>query len=251
VLPGLVGDILLPKQTAANSGAWVDETTGGTAGQPTLGQVKGTPHTVSAYTEITRQLLQQSSPAADTIVMNTLMASIARTIQTGAFHGTGANNQPTGLFKALLSGYQGQAAIAEMTVAVDAAPTYAELEAGMAIPEEANVDGPFKWAMRPTAFRKLKTLARGTDIFLPVANEVGGQGFVADAPAFRTSGLTAKYAAYGQFDTMALAMWGATDLIVNPYALDTAGGLRITALQTVDVLHRYVNAFAWSTKFGS
>jgi HK97 family phage major capsid protein len=251
ILPGLVGDILLPKQTAANSGGWVDETTGGTAGVPTLGQVKGTPHTVSAYTEITRQLLQQATPAADTIVMNTLMNSIARTIQLGAFHGTGANNQPLGLFPALAAGYQGQAAITEATVGTSGSPTYAEIEAAMAIPEEANVDGPFKFAMRPTAFRKLKTTARGTTIFLPVANEDAGNKFVADAPAETTSALTAGYAAYGQFDTMALAMWGATDIIVNPYALDTAGGLRITALQTVDVLHRYLSAFAWSSKFGS
>ena len=251
MLPGMVGDVLLPKQTAANSGGWVDETTGGTSGAPTLGQVKGTPHTVSAYTEITRQMLIQATPAADTIVMNTLMNSMARTIQLGAFEGSGTANQPTGLKTALAAGYQGQAGIAEATVSSSGNPTFAEIEAAKAIPEEANVDGPFKFAMRPTAFRKLKTTARGTTIYVPVAVEEGDSKFVADSPTETTSALTAGYAYYGAFETMAVALWGSTDLIVNPYALDTAGGLRITALQSVDVLHRYLNAFAWSSKFGS
>ena len=50
---------------------------------------------------------------------------------------------------------------------------------------------------------------------------------------------------------MDLALWGATDIIVDPYSLSTTGGLRIVALQNVDVMHEHLAAFAWATTFAT
>jgi HK97 family phage major capsid protein len=251
MLPGLVGDILLPKQSASVTTGWVDETTAVSESDPTMIQVKGTPHTAGAYCDITRQLLLQSTPAADIIVQNSLVNSLARTIQTGAFHGTGSNNQPTGLFTALLSGYQNQGAVAASTITTPG--SFSEIEAMKALPEESNVDSEnSKFVMRPTAFRKLKGVGRvGTTGAVPIADEEKGAKYVADSVCETTSALTSGYGAYGAFDTMALCMWGATDLIIDPYSLSTKGQLRIVALQNVDIIHRYLVAFGWSTTFGS
>ncbi|MFA6063964.1 MAG: phage major capsid protein [Gallionella sp.] len=253
-LTGLVGDVLLPKQLATASGGWVDETTAGTAGTMTVGQVKVTPKTVGAYTDISRQLLLQSTPSADMLVMNDLVDSLARSIQTAGFHGTGANNQPTGLFVALAGpgAYQGQDAITESTVSSDGNPTYAEIEAMLATMEEANVSGDFKWALRPTAFRKLKGVGRvGTTGAVPIADEENGVKYLADAVAETTSSLTSKYAVCGRWDSMVMAMWGALDLTLDPYSLSTRGALRVVALQSVDFGYRYLPAFAWSSKFAA
>ncbi|MEN6537753.1 MAG: phage major capsid protein [Bryobacteraceae bacterium] len=250
MLPGLVGDVLIPKQSGTASGGWVDETTAATAGTLTVGQIKVTPRTVGAYTDISRQLLLQSTPSADMLVMNDLVDSIARTIQTGAFHGTGANNQPTGLATALSAGYQGYAAITEATVSSDGSPTYAEAEAMLGLIEEANVDGLFKWALRPKAFRYFKTLGRvGTTGAVPAAVEDKGVKYLADLVAETTTSLTSKYAFAGRWDSMVLAMWGALDLTLDPYSLSTRGALRVVALQSVDVGFRYLPAFGWSSKF--
>lgn len=251
MLPGLVGDILLPKQSGSITQGWVDETTAVSSSDPAIIQVKGSPHTAGAYTDITRQLLLQGTPAADTVVQNSLVNSLARTIQTGAFHGTGANNQPTGLFTALNAGYQSQAAIVAATITTPG--TFAEIEAMKAAPEEANVDADnCKFVLRPTAFRRLKGVGRvGTTGAVPIADEEKGAKFVADAACETTSALTAGYGAYGDFSTMALCMWGATDIIVDPYSLSTKGQLRIVALQNVDVIHRYLVAFGWSTTFAT
>ena len=251
MLPGLVGDILLPKQSGSITNGWVDETTAVSSSDPTIIQVKGTPKTAGAYTDISRQMLLQSTPAAEAIVQNSLFESLARTIQLGALEGTGANNQPTGLKTALASGYQNQSAVAEATVSSSGAPTYAEIETMKALPEESNVDGEMMWCMRPTAFRKLKTTARGTTIYTPVAIEDKGEKYVADNLTATTSATTAGYAYYGRWDTMAIGLWGATDLIVDPYSLSTSGKLRLVSLQSVDVMHRYLVGFAWSSKFGS
>ncbi|MFZ4394640.1 MAG: phage major capsid protein [Kiritimatiellia bacterium] len=252
-LTGLVGDVLIPKQTATAAGGWVDETTAGTAGTLTVGQVKVSPKTLGAYTDISRQLLMQSTPSADMLVMNDLVESLARSIQVAGFHGLGASNQPLGLFPALAAGIVGQgAAITESTVGSDGNPTYAEIEAMLATMEEANVDGDFKWALRPTAFRKLKGVGRvGTTGAVPIAVEEKGIKYLADTAAETTSALTSKYAVAGRWDSMVLAMWGALDLTLDPYSLSTRGALRVVALQSVDFGYRYLPAFAWSSKFAA
>ena len=252
-LTGLVGDVLIPKQISTAAGGWIDETTAGTSGTMAVSQIKVTPHTIGAYTDISRQLLLQSTPSADMLVMNDLVSSIARSLQTGAFHGTGANNQPVGLFTALASGYQGFAAITEATVSGDGTPTYTELQGMAGTPEEANVDGEFKWCMRPKAFRYFKSIGRvGTTGFVPVATgNPYKDGAVDDMPCECTTSLTSKYAAYGSWDSMILAMWGALDLTLDPYALSTRGGLRVIALQSADIGFRHLPAFGWSSKFAA
>jgi hypothetical protein len=184
------------------------------------------------------------------LVMNDLVESVARTAQTAAFHGTGALNQPVGLFTALSAGYQGYAAITEATVSTDGSPTYAEAEDMIATMEEANVDGTFKWVMRPKAFRYFKTVGRvGTTGFVPAAVEENGTKYVADMSAETTTSLTTKYAAVGRWDAMVQAMWGALDLTLDPYSLSTRGALRVVALQSMDFGYRYLPAFGWSSKF--
>lgn len=251
-LTGLVGDVLIPKQSGTAAAGWVDETTAGTAGTLTTGQIKVSPKTLGAYTDISRQLLMQSTPSADMLVMNDLVESIARSIQTGGLHGTGANNQPVGLLTALSAGYQGYAAITEATVNSDGNPTYAEIETMLGGIEEANVDGEFKWAMRPKAFRTLKGVGRvGTTGAVPIAVEEKGVKFVADSVAETTTSLTSKYVAAGRWDSMVLAMWGALDLSLDPFTLSNRGALRVVALQSVDFGFRYLPAFGWSSKFAA
>jgi hypothetical protein len=252
VLTGLVGDVLIPKQSATASASWVDETTAGASGQLTVGQIKVTPHTLGAYTDISRQLLAQSTPSADMLVMNDLTESLARSLQLAAFHGTGAANQPVGLFTALSAGYQGYDAVTEATVNSSGSPTYAEVEAMIGAVEEANIDGDIKFAMRPKAFRYFKTLGRvGTTGAVPAGSEQNGVKYVADLVTKTTTSLTSKYAAAGRWDSMVLAMWGALDLTLDPYSLSTRGALRVVALQSADVGYRYLPAFGWSSGFAA
>ena len=252
-LTGLVGDVLIPKQTGTATQGAVAESTATTESDPTFGQIKVSPKHIGSNTIISRQTMMQSTPSADMLVMNDLINGLARKIQTFGFHGTGANSQPVGLFTALSAGYQGYAAITEATVSGDGTPTYTELQAMMGTPEEADVDGTFKWCMRPKAHRYLKGVGRvGTTGFVPIAT---GSPYtdakVDDAACSCTTSLTSKYAAYGRWDSMLLAMWGAADLIVNPYTYANRGAVEITVLQSVDFGYRYLPAFGWSSKFAA
>ena len=98
MLPGLKGDVTIPKLSAAATAYWLStEATAITESQQTFGQLALTPKNVGAYTEVSRQLLMQSTPAADMLVMNDLSKVIALAVDLAALNGSGASGQPTGI----------------------------------------------------------------------------------------------------------------------------------------------------------
>ncbi|HRI98843.1 MAG TPA: phage major capsid protein, partial [Nocardioides sp.] len=97
-IPSLTGSVTIPRQSAAGTAYWLaNETSQLTESNPTLVQMTLTPKTVGAYTEISRQLLLQSAPGADIIVMNDIARVVALGIDAAGFTGTGSNGQPQGL----------------------------------------------------------------------------------------------------------------------------------------------------------
>ena len=97
MLSGLVGNIAIPSFTSAATAYWVAENTAPTAGNQTFGQVTLSPKTVGAYTDFSRQLLLQGTPAVDGLVQGDLSKILALAIDLALFHGTGANGQPLGI----------------------------------------------------------------------------------------------------------------------------------------------------------
>ena len=51
---------------------------------------------------------------------------------------------------------------------------------------------------------------------------------------------------FGNWSELLIGMWGGLDLMVNPYALDTSGGVRIVALQSTDIAVRHPVSFAFN-----
>ena len=98
-MPGLVGNVVFPRQTAANSAVWVAEAPGSDMSLTSLSldQVTLSPKGLQASTTVSRQLLAQSTPAADQLVFDDLIAQHAVALDAAVFYGTGASNQPTGV----------------------------------------------------------------------------------------------------------------------------------------------------------
>jgi len=48
---------------------------------------------------------------------------------------------------------------------------------------------------------------------------------------------------FGVWNQLIIGMWSGVDLQVNPYALDTSGGIRVTAFQDLDIAVRHPEAF--------
>ena len=83
-MSGLVGNVTIPKMTAGNSAYWLsDESTQITESQPTVGQLSLAPKNVAALTELSHQLMQQSTPDADQMVLDSSARDIGPPVDFG------------------------------------------------------------------------------------------------------------------------------------------------------------------------
>ena len=97
VLSGLVGDVAIPAQNAVNSASWVAENAAVSEVNPTYRQVTMAPKTLGTFTDISRHLMHQSTPAIETIVRNDIIRTLANEVDKKAIQGDGTSNTPTGI----------------------------------------------------------------------------------------------------------------------------------------------------------
>jgi len=247
-LDGLRGNIALPKGGNVTT-TWVT-LEGGAVGQvnPAFSQVVGTPHTLGAYTDITHQLVTQSSMPVQQLVGELILQALARGIDVAAFSGTGTDGQPLGI-----SGISGVATIDGITADE---PTRADLLRFIAALDGADVETE-KAVWVAGAAVKAK-LAGTLDLHLVKNVEgtenVGGvtgahyllyNGKIEEYP-FLTSGLCpAKSLYFGDFSQMIIAGWGdGVTLTVDPYTRSKDGGVRVVVMKDVDIMVRHGEAFA-------
>jgi len=232
MLTGLNGPVAIPRQTGAPTAYWVAEKGTLTESNPTVDQVNMTPKTLGAYTEFSRRLLLQSSIDVETMVRNELATVIALEIDRAALYGLGNTNQPQGL--KLTTGINTEDFAAN-------APTYAELVSMETKINADNADiGAMSYVTNSTIYGGFKTTEKASStaqFVLEPGGTVNGYGVV------RSNQVATGDVFFGVWNQMLMGMWGALDLQVNPYALDTSGGVRVTALQDVDVAVRHPEAF--------
>lgn len=230
MIPGLRGNLAIPKLSAGATGYWVAEAVAITGSQPTLGQVTGTPHTCGMLVDISRLLLNQSAPAADMIVQDDIVEGLARTIQTAVFAGTGADGQPSAITTA--------SGIANPSV-TQGTPTYAELLAfpGGIIKYKAQGTA-MKWAMTGEVWAKLAATATngaGSPLALnPETGRLCGYQYASPCDDLPTNSLW-----FGDWSSVNVGVWGnGVDITLDTSTLSSSGGLRIVGLQDVDVMVR-------------
>ena len=232
MLTGLNGPVAIPRQTGAPTAYWVAEKGAPSESNPTVDQVNLTPKTLGAYTEFSRRLVLQSSIDVEQMVRNELATVIALEIDRAALYGLGNTNQPLGL--KLITGINTEDFGA-------AAPTYAELVSMETKVAADNADiGAMSYVTNSTVYGGFKTTEKATgtaQFVLEPGGTVNGYNVV------RSNQVASGDVFFGVWSQMLMGMWGALDLQVNPYALDTSGGVRVTALQDVDIAVRHPEAF--------
>lgn len=97
VLPGLVGNVAIPRQSGTVTANWVAQAGAASESDASFSQVTMTPRTAHAIQDVTRDLLLQGTPAVEGLVRADLIEAMATQLDFIALHGTGASNQPTGL----------------------------------------------------------------------------------------------------------------------------------------------------------
>ena len=236
MLPGLVGNVSIPKKTAGAAGAWI-ATEGNPAAEsdPTFGSVTMAPKNVGAFTDMTRQLILQSTPAIEALVRDDLTQALALAIDKGALEGSAASGQPRGLLNTV--------GINKPTNFAAAVPTFAEMVAlETAVAEDNALFGNLAYITDAATYGGLKTRSKdsGSGMFVLENGEANGYRVI------RTQQATAGNVYFGNFSDMLIGMWGGLDLTVDPYTASSSGTVRIVALQTVDVAVRNAVSFAWN-----
>lgn len=238
IMDGLVGDAEIPKQTGGATAYWLGEEEEVQGSSPATGQLKLSPKTVGGRVEISRKLMQQSSPAAEQLVWNDLNRALALKIDKAAYYGTGGDNQPLGLKN--ISGVN-----AVIFGAVN--PTFAEMVAmeSEIASDNADVDRMsyvINAAMRGH-FKTAPRMGAGTEstIWEP-GNTVNGYRTEV------TNQIEAGDVFFGNFADLIIAMWGGLDLTIDPYSLSAKGGLRIVGFQDVDFVLRNTESICYGKK---
>ena len=237
MLRGLQGNVVIPKKTAGASAGWI-ATEGSAASESefTSGSVTMSPKVIGAFTDVTRLLLQQSSLDVENLIRDDLTKSIATAIDLGALAGSGSSGQPTGI--ANTSGIN-------TTTFAAANPTWAEIVAmESAVANDNALTGSLGYICRPADFGTLKTTEKATgtaQFVVSPDNSMNGYNVV------RSNQVTSGDFYFGNFADLLIGMYGGLDITVDPYALSTSGGVRIVALQTVDVAVRHAVSFCKSS----
>lgn len=234
-LAGLVGNVDIPRQNAAGAAYWVGEAGAPTGSQPGIDQIAFTPKTLGATTDITRRLMMQATPDGEAIVRDDILKVMALEIDRAGIYALGSSNQPTGL-----NNISGLSAVA---FATPGKPTFAELvqmetDVALADADVENMSYSFNAGVRGYAKTALKfpgTAASGT--IWEQGNTVNGyetnvSNQIAPGDVF-----------FGNWMDLVIAMWGGLELTVDPYSLSTSGGLRLVALQDVDINIRHKESF--------
>lgn len=236
-LTGLSGDVKIPRKSAGASAGWVSSEGGATSeSEMTLATVSLAPKTLGAYTDVTRQLLIQSSEDVDRLIRDDLTAAIAIAIDKAALEGSGSSGQPTGILN--------QTGVNTVTSFAAANPTFGEVVSlQTAVSEDNALFGNLAYIVPPAMYGALKTTEKATNTAQFV---VENDGSIAGYNAIVSAQATAGNLYFGNFADCLVGFFGSgVDIIVDTSTGATAGTQRIVALQSVDVAVRHAVSFAF------
>ena len=248
LMAGLSSPVSFPKQTSAATAYWMPENDGTnvTASNATLGNVSLTPKTLQATTAFSRQLMAQSSIDVEQFVRNDLAAQHALAWDRAVLHGSGSNNEPTGIY----------AAGSVNSIAMGGTPTYGKLiDMVTEVLKDNALMGNLAFATTPGMAGKLAqtVIAASTDsrmIWTGPLNDgqLVGYRAVATNQVLATLGSGSDHGViFGDFTSVMIGTWGALEIVVDPYALKKQGMVEVTSFQLADIALRHPQSFCKAT----
>lgn len=238
MLPGLVGNVAIPKQTGAATAYWLaNEAAAATESQQTIGQVPLAPKNLAAYTEVSRQLMLQSTPAADQLVMNDFARVLGLAVDLAALEGPGTGGAPTGI--------SATAGIGSVTGTTLGLAGIIEFQTDVAAGNALSANSAYVTTPNVAALLMARQRFASTDTPLWGGNVLDGN--VMGYRATTTTQVTAASMVFGDFSNVVIGEWGFLEIALNPYASFAAAITGIRAIQTVDVAIRQAAAFSRAT----
>lgn len=236
-LAGLVGNIAIPKQIAGATGYVIGEDEGAPNSEGDFGQVKMSPSTIAAMSELSRRLLMQSSLDVEALVRGDLALALALKTDYLGYYGSGTD-EPRGI--------KNTNGVNAITFATATKPTHAELvqmetEISADNADIASMAYHFGPRMRGHFKTTLKNAGVAGTIWEP-GNTVNGYNTGV------TNQIATDDAFFGNFSDLIVGLWGGLELTVDPFTHSDKGRVRVVAMQDCDFALRHGESFCYGTK---
>jgi len=223
-----MGDVQIPVMTKSTV-KWEGETSEADATGNTFNAVKLQPKRLSAYIDISKQLLAQDTIGVEAAIRRDIVKALNDKLEATLLDdAAGTSEQPAGLFY--------DKTLAHVT-------DFAKLCDFEAEVEEDNVYGNMKYVLSPKAKAAFRCMIKGTN----ATGMVYENGEMDGIQTLVTSNVEAKKFIYGNFENLVVGSWGDIELVLDPYTQATKGCVRIVINAFFDFKTVRDEAFAFGT----
>lgn len=232
-MTGLVGDVQVPLMSASQVG-WEGEISDAPDANVSFSNVKLQPHRLTAYVDISRQMILQTSEDVENTIRQDLINAINSKLEATIL-GDGDGKEggavvvaPVGMFNTLTP-----------TTVSDFAGI-CDVEADV---EDANVLGECKYVMSNKCKSALRGMIKGTN----GTGMVYENGSVDGTEALNTSNVASTNYIYGDWSNLAIGSWGGVDLVVDNVTMARQNCIRLVINVFLDAKILREGAFAAGT----
>jgi len=251
-LTGLSANADLTGFSAGVTAGWATEVADASSGDPTTASRSITPKRLTAYVDLSKQLLIQDNYSIESYTQESFMKAFAVAIEAAAINGSGSSGQPTGLL-----GTSGIGSVAMGTNGL--APSLAKILELIQVVESANAGMNGKFLVNPKVVAKLKqtVIDSGSGAMIMsygpyfggVAEQIDGKPVfsTSNVPSNLTKGSSSGVCSamiYGDFENLVVGQYGGIDLVVDTMSQAIGGKTRIVMNQYVGIAVKQPAAFA-------
>ena len=217
IYSNLTSDVKIPIMSKSNV-TFEDENGEAKDGAGAFNYLKLTPHRLTAYVDISKELLAQDSVDVENAIRTDLVNAINSKLEEAFLSDfSGSTVQPKGVFA---------------VVKPDSAVTkdFATLVANEAKVEDANILNEPCYILSNKAKAALRAMAKGSKS----TELVYENGEVDGTKAYNTSNVPASNYLFGDMSSLVIGTWSGLDLIVDPYTQAAKGAVRLVVNMYVD-----------------
>jgi HK97 family phage major capsid protein len=249
VIDGIKGNLTFNRIATTALPGWVPEQTAGSGNSTTFSIASLSPKLLQSSMTISRQLIAQSSPAVEELIMEQLKRSVATSIDAAAFNGRGVTtfNEPLGILnwqENSTSAFDYSKRAAGVTFATTNTPTWSEVltlpynvEASNVEPDESCV-----FVSSPLGKNRLQKTQKATNFPIMIWED----NSIAGHRAFATNNVNSNQLIYGRFSSLLIGIWNIF-LLSDPFVYATQNQVLVTIQCMADVAPLYGVAFAASS----
>ena len=217
IYSNLTSDVKIPIMSKSNV-TFEDENGEAKDGAGAFNYLKLTPHRLTAYVDISKELLAQDSVDVENAIRTDLVNAINSKLEEAFLSDfSGSTVQPKGVF-----------AIVKPDSAVTS--NFATLVANEAKVEDANILNEPCYILSNKAKAALRAMAKGAKS----TELVYENGEVDGTKAYNTSNVPASNYLFGDMSSLVIGTWSGLDLIVDPYTQAAKGAVRLVVNMYID-----------------